>query len=108
MLRNFREVIVKNCEGCRLEYPSQLDHDCIANASAELLQLYFWVLFDSVNEEEANELCKKRMIKFLKPYKQYGNYSIIKEELRNDIAWIEKLRDLLPQWLHLKEFKCCI
>ena len=105
MLRNFREVIVKNCEGCRLEYSSQLDHDCIANASAELLQLYFWVLFDSVNEEEANELCKKRMIKFLKPDKQYGNYSIIKEELRNDIAWI---RDLLPQWLHLKEFKCCI
>ena len=36
-----QQLIRKDCEGCREEYPSQLDHDCCAEDQVDLASRYF-------------------------------------------------------------------
>ena len=46
------EVAVSKCDGCKVDHPSQIRHDCIMLELEEKLDQYFNAIFDSIDEDE--------------------------------------------------------
>ena len=93
MTSQLGRVAEENCEGCRKQYSSQKDHKYIMSTSEELLNLYFWDLFENVRVAEANTMCARRMGDFTRA----ADLKIIftKNDLRNYEDWVDTLKVLL-------------
>ena len=48
-------MVLKNCNGCLIDHPSQRQHDCLMMEADERLWLYFQAALESVSEAEVVE-----------------------------------------------------
>ena len=101
MVSQISIIAERNCEGCQKKYSSQRDHECIMSSNEELVNLYFWELFESVGDVEANALCTRRMGDFTRVSDLKITFT--KEELRNYVEWINVLEYMLKEWLQFKQ-----
>ena len=48
-------MLLENCEGCRFDYPSQREHDCLMMEDNQKMLLYFDSALENVSEAKVVE-----------------------------------------------------
>ena len=78
----FWDIVRDNCNGCRIDHPSQRQHICIMLDVDDLIRELFVTLLDYVDWEELNRNCCK-----LIDEKFTSNKIISKQVLLDDYEW---------------------
>ena len=81
-----QQMIRKDCEGCREEYPSQLDHDCCAEDQVDLASRYF--------DNAINELLSMRLSHSWNGMELFEAYQSYRKNIGK---WIQFCRDIFLQ-----------
>ena len=76
------------CEGCEIDAPGQLVHDCLKSVE-ELVLENFGILLDAVDITKANEMCFTSTAKTSALPMNDVSCFLDKESLTNDKDWIE-------------------
>jgi len=97
--RVFSEIVAKQmkdlftemvkCEGCEIDAPGQLSHDCLKPVE-EIVFENFGMLFDKVDMTKANEMCFSTVAETSALPINDVSCFLDKESLRNDQDWMER------------------
>ena len=83
----FTEMV--KCEGCEIDAPGQLSHDCLKPVE-EIVFENFGMLLDKIDMTKANEMCFSTVAETSALPINDVNCFLDKESIRNDQDWMER------------------
>ena len=98
MSENILELSRKFCEGCNFDYPSQRDHDCLMMDVEAKIETFYWLLFENVDGDHANEFCYGQL-KNTDENLANQPTKLCKDLLRTDEDWTNKVKEILKDLL---------